>query len=258
MQEILKDLIDEQETLDQFLTTLSEFQWDVPSPAEGWFLRDSVAHIAHIDDVAVSVLKEDFSSLKEASELGADFNEKGLQKGRSLSPYQILCWWRASRAILVNELSKCDPKKRIPWFAMSMGTRAFATARLMETWAHGLDCFDSVKAESRDTDRLRHIAFLAYIARPFAYQINGFPPPKTPLRLELILPSGIPWVKGSEEAKDRIRGQCGEFCRVAVRRRNWLDMNLEIEGEEANRFIQIVQTYAGPPGPGRKLINKLK
>jgi hypothetical protein len=29
-------------------------------------------------------------------------------------------------------------------------------------------------------------------------------------------------------------------------------MSLEIEGEEAKRFMAIVQTYAGPPGSGRK------
>ena len=29
-------------------------------------------------------------------------------------------------------------------------------------------------------------------------------------------------------------------------------MNLKIEGDEAKRFIEIVQTYAGPPGSGRR------
>jgi hypothetical protein len=60
------------------------------------------------------------------------------------------------------------------------------------------------------------------------------------------------WAMGEESAADRIRGKAGDFCRVAVRRRHWKDMNLEIEGDEAKRFVEIVQAYAGPPGPGRK------
>jgi len=252
MREILIDLKAEQETLDQFLSTLSEVQWNLASPAEGWSLRDSVTHIAHIDDVAVSLIQGDLSPLQEAAEVGVNFLARGLERGRALKPNQILSWWRSSRKIMLEELSKCDPKKRIPWFAMPMGARAFATARLMETWAHGLDCYDTVRMEPQDTDRLRHIAYLAYIARPYAYQVNGLRVPETSLRLELTLPSGIPWIQGPEDAQDKICGQAGEFCRVAVRRRHWLDMKLEVKGDEARRFIQIVQTYAGPPGSGRK------
>jgi uncharacterized protein (TIGR03084 family) len=252
MQEILTDLKAEQEALDQSLSTLPEAQWDLPSPAEGWTLRDSVSHIAHIEEVAVLLLRGDNSPLEEAARVGFGFTNIGVQKGRSMKPSEVLPWWRKARSIMVDELSRCDPKKRIPWFAMPMGARAFATARLMETWAHGLDCFDAVGAEPEDTDRLRHVALLACMARPFAYQANGLAFPGTPLRVELVLPSGRPWTQGPEDAQDRIRGQAREFCRVAVRRRHWQDMALGIEGDEAKRFIEIVQTYAGPPGSGRK------
>jgi len=252
MKEILSDLQAEQEALDRFLRSLTDAQWDLPSPAEGWTLSDCVSHIAHIDGVAVLLLRGDNSPLEEAAKVGFGFTNIGLQKGRSLKPSEVLSWWREARGVMMAELSQCDPKKRIPWFAMPMGARAFATARLMETWAHGLDCFDAVGAVPEDTDRLRHVALLAYMARPFAYQVNGLAFPGTPLYLELILPSGSPWAQGPENAQDRIRGQAGEFCRVAVRRRHWQDMSLEIQGDEARRFIEIVQTYAGPPGSGRK------
>jgi uncharacterized protein (TIGR03084 family) len=252
MQEILADLKAEQETLDQFLCTLSTTQWDLPSPAEGWTLRDSVVHVIHIDEVATAILRGDHTALEIAAKIPSKFTEVGLEKGRKMKPSEILPWWRAVRSILLEELSKCDPKGRIPWFIQPMGARAFATARIMETWAHGLDCFDAVGAEPVDTDRLRHVATLAYIARPFAYQLRSLPVPESPLRLELFLPSGVLWSMGEEKATNRIRGKAGEFCRVAVRRRHWKDMNLEIEGEEAQRFIEIVQPYAGPPGSGRK------
>ena len=252
MQEILADLKAEQQCLDQFLSTLSGSQWDLPSPAEGWTLKDSVSHIAHIDEVATVLLRGDNTPLEIAAKVLFKFTDIGVEKGRKMKYSEILPWWREVRCVMMEELTKCDPKQRIPWFARPMGAKAFATARLMETWAHGLDCFNAIGAEPFDTDRLRHVALLAYMARPFAYQINGLPAPDSPLHIELILPSGKMWAVGDETSIDRIWGEAGEFCRVAVRRRHWKDMNLEIKGEEAKRFIEIVQTYAGPPGSGRR------
>jgi len=253
MEEIVTDLKAEHEALDQFLADLDEEHWDLPTPAEGWTVRDSVSHIAYFDEVSVSLICGETSIEEETAKLASPEKRMDTEKGRSMKPLELLGWWRNIRTTMVEELIKCDPKQRIPWFAMPMGARAFATARLMETWAHGLDCGDAVGRESEDTDRLRHVAFIAYAARPYAYQVNGLAVPTDPFRLELQLPSGAFWSQGSEEAKDLIRGQAGEFCRVAVRRRHWQDTNLVIEGNEARRYIGIAQTYAGPPGSGRKL-----
>jgi uncharacterized protein (TIGR03084 family) len=252
MQEILTDLKAEQEYLDQFLSTLTEAQWHLGTPAEGWTVRDSLSHIAHIDEVATALMRGDHAPLEIAAKVLGKFTEIGVEKGRRMKCSQLLPWWREARFFMMEELAKCDPKQRIPWFARPMGAKAFATARLMETWAHGLDCFDAVGVEPEDRDRLGHVALLAYMARSFAYQVNGLSMPDTPLRLELFLPSGQLWTMGEENAANRIRGKAGEFCRVAVRRRHWKDMSLEVEGDEAKRFIEIVQTYAGPPGTGRK------
>jgi uncharacterized protein (TIGR03083 family) len=232
MKKILDDLKAEQEALDRFLRGLTEAQWELPTPSEGWSVKDSVSHIAHIDEVAISILRGDNTPLQEALKIGLGFANVGLEKGRSMSGRDVLLWW--------------------PWFALPMGARSFATARLMETWAHGLDCFDALQAEPEDTDRLQHIALLAYMARPYVYQANGLEVPQTPPRIELALPSGTPWSQGPENAKDRIRGRASDFCRVAVRRRHWQDTDLVAEGTEAKRFLEITQAYAGPPGPGRK------
>lgn len=252
MREVLGDLRTEQEALERLLLELKDAQWDLPTPAEGWSVKDSVSHIAHIDEVAVQILRGDLSPLEEAKQVSMGFNDIGLRKGRSMSPDGILKWWREARFVMLEELSKRDPKERIPWFAMPMSAKAFATARLMETWAHGLDCFDAIGLSSQDTDRLRHVALLACLARPWAYRVNGLRVPQTPMRVELVLPSSALWTHGPEDAPDRIQGLAGEFCRVAVRRRHWLDTSLRAEGEEARRFLEIAQTYAGTPGTGRK------
>ncbi len=252
MKEIVTDLEAEHKVLDQFLSSLSEEQWHLITPAEGWTIKDSVSHIAYYDEVSVSLIRGDTSVEEERAKRTSAGKRMDIERGRAMKPVELLCWWRKIRSLMLDELMKCDPKQRIPWFAMPMGARSFATARLMETWAHGLDCFDACGDKPEDTDRLRHVAFIAYTARPWAYQVNHLVVPPTPLRLELWLPSGTFWSQGPEDAKDCIRGQAGEFCRVAVRRRHWRDTNLDVEGDEARRFIEIVQAYAGPPGSGRK------
>lgn len=251
MREILEDLKEEQESLVELLGELTDSQWDLPSPAQGWTLRDCVSHIAHIDEVAVQILQGDLSPLEEAKRVLMGFNEIGVKRGRSMSVAQILDWWQKAREEMLERLSGLDPKSRIPWFAMPMSAKAFATARLMETWAHGLDIFDSVGRSPKDTDRLRHVALLACLARPWAYQVNGLQPPSTALRVELILPSGKLWSHGPQDAPEWIRGSASEFCRVAVRRLHHKDTKLQAHGIEAQRFLEIAQTYAGLPGSGR-------
>ena len=252
MKEIISDLRAEQESLDALLATLTDDQWRQPTPAVPWTVQDSVSHIAYFDDVAIATSKEDNSYFELAFKVGLTFNEVGLEQGRTLKPSQVLAWWRKSREIMDDALLKLDPKARLPWFSLPMGARAFATARLMETWAHGIDCYDAVGVQPVDTDRLRHVAYLACQARPFAYQVHGLLLPEVPIRIEVKLPSGAIWTNGPEGAENCIRGTAGDFCLVAVQRRHWKDTRLEISGGEALRFIEVAQTYAGPAGTGRQ------
>lgn len=252
MKEIVADLKAEQESLDRFISSLREEDWNLPTPAVGWDVKDSVFHIARGDQNATSVLKGDFSMLTQTIKLGAEASNIDALRARVMKPAEVMKLWRQIRVELREELLSSDPKRRLPWGALPMSARSFATARLMETWAHGLDCYDTLGVIPEYTDRLRHIAMLAYIARPYAYQTNGLEPPSTPLRLELRLPSGKLWTQGPEDAVDIIRGLAREFCRVAVRRGHWQDTSLEIIGTDARSYVGIAQTYAGPPGPGRK------
>ncbi len=72
-----------------------------------------------------------------------------------------------------------------------------ATARLMETWAHGQDVADALGVTRRPTDRLRHVAHIGVRARDFAYHVNGLTPPAEEFRVELVGPSGDSLVVGA-------------------------------------------------------------
>ena len=61
---------------------------------------------------------------------------------------------------------------KIPWFGPPMSAASMATARLMETWAHGQDVADALgRASAMPTARLRHVAHLGVRTRDFAYRV---------------------------------------------------------------------------------------
>ena len=112
-----------------------------------------------------------------------------------------------------------------------------------------MDIYDALGMDVPVFERIKSVLFLSWQARPFAYAINGFQLPDTPMYLELTLPSGEIWAKGDPAAENYIKGSAKEWALVSIRRRNWMDTDLEVVGEEARRYASIVQTYAGAADP---------
>ena len=140
----------------------------------------------------------------------------------------------------------------MPWYGPAMGARSFITARLMETWAHGQDVVDALGAERPPTDRLRHVAHIGVGARPFSYVANGREPNPAPIRVELVGPHGDDWTWGPEDAPDRVTGPALDFCLLVTQRRHRDDVAVVAEGAAADEWLDIAQSFAGPPGEGRR------
>src|SRR5918997_343285 len=87
---------------------------------------------------------------------GGDVDKATLH--RDLPHPELLGAWRTNRARLADAAAGLNDGDRVPWYGPSMSGKSFLTARLMETWAHGQDVADALKAERPATDRLRHIA----------------------------------------------------------------------------------------------------
>ena len=249
MRELVDDLVAEQETLDRVVAGLTAAQWETPSPAPGWLLRDCVAHLAEFDAVAADIIAE--RRFPELAGEGEGVLSAGQVRARALSPEQLLAWWRDARSRLAEGALHLDPRERLPWVGPPMSARTFITARLMEAWSHGLDIHEAAGQQPRDTDRLRHVAHLGYVTRDFAYQNRGLTPPGTPLYVELTAPSGAIWTWGPPTAADRITGPAGDFCRVVTQRIHPADTALRAEGAGAEEFLRVAQAFAGPPGAGR-------
>jgi uncharacterized protein (TIGR03084 family) len=151
----------------------------------------------------------------------------------------------------VAALRAVDPSTRIPWFGPDMSPASKATARLMETWAHGQDIVDALDLVRPPTKRLYHVAHIGVRALPNSYRTNQRPVPDAPVYVALAAPDGERWTWGDADAADRVEGPALDFCLVVTQRRHVADTDLVVEGAVATDWMSIAQAFAGPPGEGR-------
>ncbi|HSP56123.1 MAG TPA: TIGR03084 family metal-binding protein [Dehalococcoidia bacterium] len=255
LDEIIDDLAAEHAALEKVLVGMPPGDWDKPSHSPGWSARDQVSHLAYFDETAALAIKdaEAFAAeVREAMAAGPDFEKRYLERGRAMTPAGVLEWWQTASRALIQAAGTLDPDARVPWYGPAMSAASFITARLMETWSHGLDVVDTVGADRPDTDRLRHVAYLGFRTRAYSYSARGKEAPPIPVRVELTSPSGETWTFGDENATDVVRGTATDFCRVVTQRRHLSDTNLEVHGPAAQEWMGIAQAFAGPPGQGRR------
>lgn len=248
--DVLRDLQAEYGDLDRVLTGLDAADWDRQTPAANWSVTDQVAHLAFSEELAALAATDATGFATRLAELLADLDAVDrLQKERTsaMTAADILHWWRSTRQETHDALRAHDADDRIPWITGDMKLTSFATARLMETWAHGQDIVDAVGAERTPTERLRHIAHIGVSTRGFSYAVRGRQAPDTPVRLVLTSPTGEQWAWGPDDATDVVTGAAEDFCLVVTQRRHPDDTDLVVTGDAAREWIEIAQAFAGPP-----------
>ncbi len=254
MKDICKDLAAEHQALDDVLANIDDAAWDTVTPFDGWTVKDELAHIVYFDwfarlsasdkeafDVAMGKLIENFENVFEYT----------LEPGRAMSNQEILEWWRTERKGMIAAYEVLDPKTRLPWH-LPMSARSSATARLMETWAHGQDIVDALGTTRPASDRLKHIAHLGVATFGWSFKCREMEVPETKVRVELESPSGALWTWNEEATGDKITGLAEDFCLVVTQRRHYHDTNLKVEGDIANLWMTHAQIFAGPPATGPK------
>ncbi len=157
---------------------------------------------------------------------------------------------------MVAALAAFPDGQRLPWFGPPMSATSMATARIMETWAHGEDVADALGVRREPTARLKHVAHIGVRARNFAYSVHQLPPPEEEFRVELTAPDGQLWTWGPEDAAQRVTGPALDFCLLATQRRHLDDLALESVGDDAAKWLTIAQAFAGAPGGGREPLDK--
>jgi uncharacterized protein (TIGR03084 family) len=246
------DLAAEQAAVDALVADLDDEGWRRPTPAPGWTIRDQVAHLAFADARTRLALDDPdaFAAVRDADTADRPAFARRMAGSDSGEGPEALALWRSKRDAVVARLREIDPATRVPWYGPSMSPTSIATARLMETWAHGYEIAEAVGAELPVTNRLRHVAHIGVGARRFSFVVNGLEPDDRPVRVELLSPDGAEtWTWGDPDAEDVVRGGALDFCLVVTRRRLVGDTALEVRGPAATEWMAIAQAFAGPPGP---------
>lgn len=256
MKAICNDLSDEYQALDAIVSKLDTNGWQTITPFFGWTVKDEISHIAYFDKAAklsatnADAFQDHYTTLIEGFTSYGELHNQINGIGGAMSDHDLLEWWRTERSELLEAYAKLDPKTRLPWYGPTMSARSSATARLMETWAHGQDIADALGIERELTDRLKHIAHIGVSTCSWSFVNLQLEAPESDIHVELESPSGKTWRWGSGDASESISGPAVDFCLVVTQRRHYLDTSLKIHGDSAQKWMEHAQAFAGPPEKG--------
>jgi uncharacterized protein (TIGR03084 family) len=254
VEQLRSDLVDEQESLDIVVRDISNDQWRLCTASSGWNVFDQIAHLTYFDERAALALGDPERFLRERDEVFSragreDIDDITLTELRSLAPDELLNRWRAARSSLYDAASALSEDTRVQWYGPSMSAKSFLTARLMETWAHGVDVAGALGVTREPTDRLFHVVRLGVLTRPWSYRVRGEDLPPGLVRVELRGPRGNVWRVGPDDADEVVRGSAEEFCLVVTQRRHVDDTTL-VTGVLGRHWLLRAQAFAGAPSRG--------
>jgi uncharacterized protein (TIGR03084 family) len=251
MDQVVTALAEQHAELSTLLAPLGDADWQRPSRCEGWTVADVVLHLAQTDEMAIASADGRFGETVErlAGDLGPandvdDAVALMVASERGQSGPMVRQRWEAGADELRRALRASDPHRRVQWLAGEMSVRTLATTRLAETWIHTGDVAAGLGATVMPTDRLRHIARLAWRTLPYAFARAG-QELRGPVAFELHGPTGDSWDFAPDgEAATTIRGDALELCLVAARRLEPGDTGLRGDGPDAGAVLELVRTYA--------------
>ncbi|MFI9642878.1 TIGR03084 family metal-binding protein [Micromonospora sp. NPDC051925] len=250
---LLTDLTGESEQLDALVAVLPPEAWTRPTPAPGWTVAHQIAHLAWTDHVASLAATDPaafHASVTSATDPGRLVDDGAAE---FLAPPAVLLdRWRSGRAALMPALAAVPVGGKVPWYGTRMSAASMATARIMETWAHGEDVAEALGVSRTPTARLRHVAYLGFRTLGHGFAAHGRPVPTVPVRVELVAPNGARWAFGPADAADRVAGPALDFCLLVTQRRHRADLALVATGPTADAWLDVAQAFAGPPGTGRR------
>jgi len=240
---IFDDLVAEQDRLEDILSGLDETQWLSPSGAVGWTVADVVLHLAQSEEGVRATVSGTGRDLRPEAGIGVDEAMDRLVRAERTTPAEVFERWREARRAAVAALRSADPGHPLTWVEAPLKPATLATTRLAEHWAHGLDVTEPLGIGLPDTDRLRHVAWLAHRSLPYALARTGGPAHE--VRCELTAPDGTDvWTYGPAGAESSISGPAGAFCRVAAQRLAPAESGLRAEGPHGAAALKVLRTYA--------------
>jgi len=249
--EIVIALAEQHAELAGILAPLDDTDWRRDSPCDGWTVADVVLHLSQTDELAIGSVQHRFEEalavltdgvgFADSIDAGADVM---VVRDRVQSVASIHERWRRGAEILDGLFIDADLHARVTWVAGELSVRTLVTTRLAECWIHTGDVAIALGRDLAPTNRLRHVARLAWRTVPYAFaragrELSG------PVAFELTGLDGEPWsFRPDEEADTVVEGDGVELCMVAARRVDPRDTGLRAEGPDADGVLELVRTYA--------------
>ncbi len=250
MDEILRALAAQQAELAGLLAGRTDADWRRLSPCQGWTVADVVLHLAQTNELAIASAEGYLGEI--ATEFGAgpgsgnvdDTAALMVSEQRDAPIAELHKRWQSGADTLQSVLAAGDPHERVQWVAGQLSLQTLATTRLAETWIHTGDVAEAFGVELEPTDRLRHVARLAWRTIPYAFERSGRQL-HGPVAFELRGPTGDEWsFIPDAEPVTVVRGDGVELCMVAGRRADPTATGLHGEGPDVDAVLELVRTYA--------------
>jgi uncharacterized protein (TIGR03084 family) len=240
---IFDDLTAEQDRLEGILAGLDETQWTAPSGAEGWTVADVVLHLAQSEEGVLATAAGAAGAMHPPEGRTVEEEMDRLVDAERVAPEEVFRRWQDARRAAVAALRSANPARPLGWVENPLRPATLATTRLAEHWAHGLDITEPLGLPFPDTDRLRHVAWLAHRTLPYALAVRGAE--GAPVSCALTAPDGeTVWRYGPEDAESTITGDAGAFCRVAAQRLAPEKSGLRTTGPHGETALRVLRTYA--------------
>ena len=249
----VEDLQAEGDELYRLLHDCDTGIWTQVSTFKDWTVWDVVAHLHFSDYMALTSLSsgDAFKALMKeliAAKSMRRYTDTWLtEDGKSINGPELLDRWRTMFNQLCEALASADPAERFLWAGPGMKARMFATARQMETWAHGWEIYDLLGLPRTHTDRIKNIVTIGVRTYGWTFTNRKLEVPEPAPFVELTAPSGEVWQFNDPSESHFVKGGAVEFSQVVTQVRNIADTQLQVAGDNAESWMAIAQCFAGPP-----------
>src|SRR3954468_24846215 len=104
------DLRGETREVERLLDPLAPADWDRPTPAAGWAIRDQVSHLAYFDEqAALAATDADaFRAGRDEAVARGEITETVAARYRSLGVDELYAWFRAARSAMLEAFLALD------------------------------------------------------------------------------------------------------------------------------------------------------
>lgn len=244
------DFKDESDVLHKVLKSLDATEFGRSTQFKDWTIDDVLVHLHFWNKAADQSLNDPdgFANLfgRLATHL-ASGTLRDFENGEiALRGQDLVEGWHAQYSDMADRWRVLDPKIRVRWAGPEMSVRSSATARQMETWAHGQEIFDLLGLRRQDADRIKNIVILGINTYQWSFKVRGMEAPQPVPFVRLTAPSGEEWTFG-EEGDDSITGSAVDFCQIVTQTRNVADTDIKTTGPTSEAWMNHAQCFAGPP-----------